>query len=130
MRDARQLGERIRQVREASKIEQADLADRAGLSRAYISRLENGGVQSPKLYDLAKVAEVLKTTVSDLTGDAVTMDDAAAIRALIGAKLGETAASQVESVLERLAERPEQDRRAVLRVLEKLVETLPPFSHH
>ena len=113
VRDAGGLGERVKQLREMAGLEQMDLADRAELSRGYISRLENGLVPNPKLYDLLRVANALSTTVSDLTGDRVTGgDDEAMIRNILNAKLGSASGDQVSRVLDQLAELHRQHLRA------------------
>lgn len=125
VRDASALGERIRQLRELSGLEQAELADKARCSRAYISRLETGGVTNPKLYDLDAVARALGTTVTDLTGDTIREDDAATLRRVLGVKLGTHAAEQIDEVVERLAEHSEQDRRTLLDVVKTLTERFP-----
>jgi transcriptional regulator with XRE-family HTH domain len=64
---ASEIGRRILAAREALRLSQQDFADRAGLSRAYISRLERGLIPSPTLTDLGKVAEAAGTSVVDLT---------------------------------------------------------------
>jgi transcriptional regulator with XRE-family HTH domain len=53
------IGQRIARRREQLGLKQAELARKVRMSEAYINRLENGLVRSPKLYDLTAVAEVL-----------------------------------------------------------------------
>lgn len=53
------IGQRIARRREQLGLKQAELAKKVKMSEAYINRLENGLVKSPKLYDLTAVAEVL-----------------------------------------------------------------------
>lgn len=64
--DPKTLGQRVVNRRVELGYEQADLALRSGLSRAYISRLENGLVGNPKLFDLELVAEVLDIPLTEL----------------------------------------------------------------
>lgn len=128
MRTAIELGRRVEQLRRGSGLEQADVCKRADLSRAYLSRLENGGVTNPKLYDLQKIAEALGTTVSDLTGDHVSEDDAALFRRLLGVRLGTAAAEQLERVVEGVESRDEADRRALVSVLATITAAFPATS--
>ncbi|MEW6155185.1 MAG: helix-turn-helix transcriptional regulator [Actinomycetota bacterium] len=53
-----ELGRRVRQLREAADITQAELAARVGTSQSAIARLEAGG-GSPKLDTLDRVAHAL-----------------------------------------------------------------------
>lgn len=67
--DARDVGRRVKAAREARRMDQVDVADRARLSRAYISRLESGGIVNPKLLDLTAVAEAVGARLDDLLYD-------------------------------------------------------------
>ena len=60
------LGARIATRREALRLDQDEVAEKAGLSRAYISRLERGIVPNPKVCDLAAVARALGMTLAEL----------------------------------------------------------------
>lgn len=51
--DVDAMGRRASARREELRLEQEEVATRSGMSRAYISRLENGGVRNPKVADLA-----------------------------------------------------------------------------
>jgi transcriptional regulator with XRE-family HTH domain len=61
--DIAALGDRIATRREELRLDQDDVAELAGLSRAYISRLERGIVPNPKVCDLAAVARALEMTL-------------------------------------------------------------------
>lgn len=52
--------------RAQSRLSQADLADRAGVSRYTIVRLESGGYPNPGLELLGKIAGALRVGVHDL----------------------------------------------------------------
>jgi transcriptional regulator with XRE-family HTH domain len=56
---------RIRQLREAKGISQRELAEKAGLSREYVLRLE-GAQQDPTLGTLEKIAKALGVPVGML----------------------------------------------------------------
>jgi transcriptional regulator with XRE-family HTH domain len=58
--DLAMLSERIFRRRRQLGLEQQDVADRAGLSVAYISRLERGRIPNPKWGDLRAVARALE----------------------------------------------------------------------
>lgn len=60
--DKEKLGLRIKELRELSDLTQGQLATKAGLSRNYISSIENGRY-SPSLETLGKIADVLDVTV-------------------------------------------------------------------
>lgn len=61
-------GERIREVREARGWTQQALADKAGLSKGFLSDVENGhrGISSD---NLLKIANALEATLDYLTGN-------------------------------------------------------------
>lgn len=62
------LGQRIRTRRAALGMKQSDLAEKSGLSQAYISRLESGGT-GERLDDLEKVAQALGCRLSYLVSE-------------------------------------------------------------
>ena len=57
--DAVEVGRRIAERRVALGLDQEQLAERAQVSRPYISRLERGIVPNPKLFDIEGVAAAL-----------------------------------------------------------------------
>ena len=59
------IGQRVRATREKRGWTQQDLADRSGIARANISRLE-AGKHAPKLDTLRRLAQALDLKVSDL----------------------------------------------------------------
>jgi transcriptional regulator with XRE-family HTH domain len=61
------VGERIRREREKAQLSLAQLADAAGLSKAYLLKVENGGT-NPSLGVLGQIAGALDVTVADLVG--------------------------------------------------------------
>src|SRR5262245_13716172 len=65
--DAKEIGQRIYAARVAARQNQQAFAERTGLSRAYISRLERGLVPNPTITDLGKIAQALGLSVADLT---------------------------------------------------------------
>lgn len=63
------LGARLRQLREAARVTQQELATKAGLGRITLVRIENGS-QSPRYETLDALAKALRRPVADLlTGD-------------------------------------------------------------
>lgn len=60
------IGGRAARQRDLLHLEQEEVALKSGMSRAYISRLENGGVRNPKVADLAAVAEALGLSLDSL----------------------------------------------------------------
>lgn len=123
LRDAVGVGRRVRALREARSVEQADLADRAELSRAYISRLENGGITNPKLYDLARVARVLGTTVAHLIEP--TSPDTTKLRAELEAVIEPSRAALLDDVVAEIKDWPEADQQFVLELFRRQVFNWP-----
>lgn len=62
------FGQRLRRLRDAREWSQADLAERSGLSRSYIARMETRDVQ-PTLTTIDQLASALGLRRSDLLGD-------------------------------------------------------------
>jgi len=56
---------RLKQLRAARDMSQADLAERSGVSREYIARLETGH-HDPSLSTLVKLAKALKVKPGNL----------------------------------------------------------------
>jgi transcriptional regulator with XRE-family HTH domain len=59
------IGNRLRQIREAKGLSQGDIEERTGLLRAYISRVECG-FTVPQLQNLKKWADALDVTLSEI----------------------------------------------------------------
>jgi transcriptional regulator with XRE-family HTH domain len=62
-----QVGYRIRQLRHSKGISGRELASRAGVTAAYISRLENAKV-SPTVATLSRITHAMNATISSLFG--------------------------------------------------------------
>ena len=60
------LGTRINELRLAKGITHAQLADKAGISRSYVTRLESNRVELPSKRVLWSLAQALTTTPDDL----------------------------------------------------------------
>jgi transcriptional regulator with XRE-family HTH domain len=60
------LGQAVESLRTQRGLTQKQLADQAGMSDAYISRLENGVVPNPKLGDLIALSKALDIPLQDL----------------------------------------------------------------
>lgn len=74
----RRVGDRIRREREKAGLSLSQLADAAGLSKAYVLKVENGGT-NPSLGVLGQIADGLDVTIADLVGGAAVrfdLDDA------------------------------------------------------
>jgi len=59
----RDLGATIRRLREAAGLTQDELAQRAGLSRIYVQKLELGERASPSFPALERIARALTATL-------------------------------------------------------------------
>ncbi|SRR6266568_1648505 len=64
--DLKRLGENIRYLRQGKNLSLADLAKMSGVSKTYISDLENGLGGRPNVQYLYKIATALETTIDAL----------------------------------------------------------------
>lgn len=64
--DRTMLGKRVVNLRQGRQMEQADVAEAAKLSRSYVSRLENGLIANPKVFDLEQIAAALGVSLAEL----------------------------------------------------------------
>ena len=60
------VGSRIRALRQEGRMTLPALADKAGLSKGLLSKLENAETPNPSLETLQKIAAALKITLSDI----------------------------------------------------------------
>jgi len=60
------IGKTILKIRKQKNISQTELQDAANLSNGYISRLEQGEFESPKLTQIINIAKALGMTLRDL----------------------------------------------------------------
>lgn len=60
------VSEKIRQLRQEKKLSLNKLAEIAGISKAYLSQLENNVNKQPSAEILLKIASALETTIADL----------------------------------------------------------------
>jgi transcriptional regulator with XRE-family HTH domain len=61
------MGMRLRKLRKAKKMSQADLAEKANLTRVYVTRLE-AGQQDPSLSTINALAKALGVPLTELLG--------------------------------------------------------------
>jgi transcriptional regulator with XRE-family HTH domain len=72
--EMRRVGDRIRREREKAGLSLAQLSDAAGLSKAYLQKVETAGT-NPSLGVLGQIADALDVTVADLVGGSVVRFD-------------------------------------------------------
>jgi transcriptional regulator with XRE-family HTH domain len=63
---ARQLGARLREQREALDLSIRELAQRTGINHSTVVRLEQGAIESPAPDKLSRIAEELGLTLADV----------------------------------------------------------------
>lgn len=56
----------IKLIRKSKKIKQSDLAKSSGISRAYLSELENGKKTNPSTDVLMRIANALDVSIAEL----------------------------------------------------------------
>lgn len=75
--DLKKLGAKIRFYRQGKGWSLADLAEKSGISKAYISDLENGAAGKPNIQYVFSIAVALDVTLNDLLKDATTKEQRA-----------------------------------------------------
>ena len=60
------LGARIKAARERTGLTQQELADRVGITRVYVAKLEGGDRDSPSLPVLERIAKAIGVKLVDL----------------------------------------------------------------
>ena len=60
------IGEKIREIRQSQGITAGTLSEIAGVSKSYLSQLENGKSQSPSVEIVAKIAEALDVSILEI----------------------------------------------------------------
>lgn len=106
----RQFGARLREVRLARSITQADLAEKAQVALSHLSKLEKGEA-APGLDLLGRLAVALDTTITDLLPRPASSDDSGdqkervriAFEAVLS-RAGDETLEMVRVFLSRLAE--------------------------
>ncbi len=113
----RRVGELVRREREKAGLSLAQLAEGAGLSKAYILKVENGST-NPSLGVLSQIADALDLTIADLVGGPTVrfdVDDAdvpSSLRAFADeAKLTSTEVRTLASIRWRRGEEPRTPER-------------------
>ena len=61
----KQLGKRIRRFRKENKLSQEDLADKVGIHRTYMGKIERGE-SNPPVHTVEKIARALKIRLFEL----------------------------------------------------------------
>ncbi len=79
--DLKKLGATIRFLRTGKNWALADLADKSGVSKAYISDLENGVAGKPNIQYVYNIAVALDVTLDDLLKDSTAKEQRARRRA-------------------------------------------------
>ena len=74
------LGDRVRIAREYKQFTQAQLADRAAITQATISRIEAGDIEFPRAQVIERLAKALSTSVDFLLGKIEDLDFEARLR--------------------------------------------------
>ena len=59
-------GNRIKEAREAANMTQAELAERAGITRVSLSRIETGANQNPSVQTAIRIAKTLGVSMDFL----------------------------------------------------------------
>lgn len=60
------IGERVRNIRGRLNLSQQDLAEKSGISKTQISRLENGEQNNPQIKTVISIATALNLTIEEL----------------------------------------------------------------
>lgn len=106
--DMQEFGQRVKQRRKALKLSQEQVAQRASISRSYISVIEQGGTQKVSTQILNQLAVTLEVSSDWLEGKTLSEDDDVRIPGLLR-QFGMQAGLLYE-VVERLARIPRPGR--------------------
>ena len=118
----RALGQRIVARRLALNLDQGAVAMRADLSRAYISRLENGLVPSPKLNDLEAVAQAVNLGLADLLANESGEDGNEPA-------IGRRFSADWDTIQREVEDLPPEDAERVLRLFRVAVDIAKSSQH-
>jgi transcriptional regulator with XRE-family HTH domain len=124
--DVSTIGRRVLARRTELRLDQEALADRAGLSRPYVSRLERGLVPNPGLTHLEQIAGALEWSLSELIRPE--MPGAKISPALyreLQTILGPNRGAALTEAVEQLSRRTEQEQDDALRVMRMLLRDAP-----
>lgn len=69
------IGERVKAYRKELKLSLSEVANRAGVSKSYLSALERDLQSNPSIQFLEKIAAVLHITIDDLIHDKADQKD-------------------------------------------------------
>lgn len=114
------IGQRVLDARRARDWTQSDLARRSGVSASYISRLESGEYTRPSHENLDAIARSLGLRITDLTDPPDPNEDAER-RRMIEAHVGAENADLAEAILDKMRDKPRDDLRTVLDVVDVLL---------
>jgi transcriptional regulator with XRE-family HTH domain len=107
----KRFGNRLREVRLSRGMTQAELAEKAEVSPAYVGRLERGGA-TPGIDLVGRLAKALGTTLADLLPESAAPDAVAVLR------------EQSRRLFESVIQTEDQATLSLLaQVLTRLVET-------
>lgn len=125
------LGQRITAARNARGWSRSDLARKAQVDPSYVTRIEEAHFKRPSVDKVRALAGALGINVAALTDPPPPSnpDEDAERRRLIEAKLGDRAGVEfVETVIEKVAGRPNADFETVLSVLDVLLRNRHPHA--
>lgn len=99
---AKELGRTLRSAREALGISTVEVAKRAQMDQATISRLEAGAIAAPKPDKLARVAKALNLSAADLFASAeyTVPTDLPNMRPYLRTKYGQLPPEELEKIEE------------------------------
>lgn len=60
------IGDNIKRIRKQSNISQQELAERCGISKSQISRLESGEQENPQIQTIVAIATALSSSLEDV----------------------------------------------------------------
>jgi transcriptional regulator with XRE-family HTH domain len=102
------FGERLRRMRDAQGLRQRELAQRAEMDSAQVSRYERGVIREPSADVLARLARALNVSVIELRGEA--LDDDLARISSVWARASDAEKRSIMAAIrrvEREASRPD-----------------------
>jgi transcriptional regulator with XRE-family HTH domain len=104
--DFTKAGKQIRKYRMSLDLKQAQLAEQAGLSTDYISKMERG-VRIPKLPNFIRVINALGVTADEILMDVLPK---------------KTYDNRIQEYVERIGKMPDSEQERIFKILEAYLE--------
>lgn len=122
------IGRRVRDLRQARGLTLQELADKAGLSKSYLSRVETSD-KAPPVSTLLTLAQILRTTVGRLLGEEEASEKISIVKKGSRPEVTKDGTAFGYSYSSLIQGHPEKGLDAYVLTLPKEMGQYPPFEH-